>query len=384
MSRDRDDYLWDKGGERDALVESLERRLTPVRHDGTEPDWDRLLEVDEESHVESLPAATASPWWRRRLQRLRAALPPRSGLAVVAGGWQRWSRVSDRMLPVAVVTALIVLTVALWVPRRQAPPSSWQAEVVAGAPQLGRSDLATRQELRAGDALVTGAGDRVRLRLAHVGEIEVGPRSRLRLVSSAADRQLLALERGSIAAAITSRPQLFEVATPLGRAVDLGCYFTLEVLPDGRERLRVEAGWVALRRGDREAFVPGGAAVVSPPGELGVPVYLDARELRRAVDRWAALPPSRERDAALDEALALARPDDALTLWHLLSAARGEERARVFDRMAELRPPPPTVTREGVLAGDAAMRDRWWQSLGLGSAHWWRGWRVAYPAKGTR
>jgi hypothetical protein len=52
--------------------------------------------------------------------------------------------------------------------------------------------------------------------------------------------------------------------------------------------------------------------------------------------------------------------------------------------MATLRPPPPTVTRDGVFAGDAAMRDRWWESLGLGSAHWWRGWRVAYPAKSAR
>ena len=75
---------------------------------------------------------------------------------------------------------------------------------------------------------------------------------------------------------------------------------------------------------------------------------------------------------------------DALTLWHLLAAARGEERARVFDRLAALRPPPAQVTRQGVLAGDGAMRDRWWESLGLGSATWWRGWRVAYPAKSTR
>jgi len=30
------------------------------------------------------------------------------------------------------------------------------------------------------------------------------------------------------------------------------------------------------------------------------------------------------------------------------------------------------------------MRDRWWESLGLGTAAWWRGWRVAYPAPRAR
>jgi hypothetical protein len=30
------------------------------------------------------------------------------------------------------------------------------------------------------------------------------------------------------------------------------------------------------------------------------------------------------------------------------------------------------------------MRDRWWESLGLGTAAWWRGWRVAYPAQPAR
>ena len=137
---------------------------------------------------------------------------------------------------------------------------------------------------------------------------------------------------------------------------------------------------MALRRGDREAFVPGGAAVVSAPGELGLPVYLDARELRAALDRWAALPDGDERDAALRTALALARREDALTLWHLLAVTQGAQREAVFDRLASLAPPPATVTREGIVAGNAAMRDRWWESLGLGTAAWWRGWRVAYPA----
>ena len=354
--RDGEPYLWDRSGECDALVGELEEKLALLRHEHAPPDWDRAA----------------------------------AGEAVGASVASRRARPVRRMVALAAAVVGLVVGAAylakLWESQEsQESRSRWRVDVVAGTPRLAEGRLPARHLLSAGETIVTHAADRARLRLAGVGEVELAPNSRLRLLSAASSgRQALALERGTIAAAITARPQIFEVATPGARAIDLGCYFTLEVLPDGRERLRVEAGWVALKRGDREAFVPGGAAVVSSRAELGVPVRLAARGLRAAVDRWSALPAGTERSAALGAVLDLAERDDAFTLWHLLAANDGDERALVHDRLAQLAPPPPLVTREGVLAGDVAMRDRWWQSLGLGTAGWWREWRVAYPSAAAR
>ena len=66
---------------------------------------------------------------------------------------------------------------------------------------------------------------------------------------------------------------------------------------------------------------------------------------------------------------------DALTLWHLLTRLTGAEREAVYDRMAALAPPPYGVTREGVLAGDHAMLERWWDALGFGQSPWRRAWK---------
>ena len=41
-----------------------------------------------------------------------------------------------------------------------------------------------------------------------------------------------------------------------------------------------------------------------------------------------------------------------MTLWHLLTRGTPEERARVYDRLAALAPPPEGVTREQILAGN--------------------------------
>jgi hypothetical protein len=70
---------------------------------------------------------------------------------------------------------------------------------------------------------------------------------------------------------------------------------------------------------------------------------------------------------ALPQILALARPADAVTLWHLLARTAGAQRETVYDTLARLEPPPAGVTRAGILAGDRAMRLRWAEVLGLGS-----------------
>ena len=88
-------------------------------------------------------------------------------------------------------------------------------------------------------------------------------------------------------------------------------------------------------------------------------------------------------DADLDRVLVLARSDDALTLWHLLARFDGVRRARVYDRLAALVPPPATVTREAVLRGDRAALDAWWGALGYGDVEWWRLWQHQWPDAGV-
>jgi hypothetical protein len=77
----------------------------------------------------------------------------------------------------------------------------------------------------------------------------------------------------------------------------------------------------------------------------------------------------------LDEA----RPRDALTLWHLLSRLDAADRARVYDRLAALVPPPQRVSRDGVLAHDRKMLDLWWNQLGYGDTSLWRTFERSWP-----
>ncbi|MGH9023626.1 MAG: hypothetical protein ACRDV9_11095, partial [Acidimicrobiia bacterium] len=122
----------------------------------------------------------------------------------------------------------------------------------------------------------------------------------------------------------------------------------------------------------REVYVPAGASCALYPGRgPGTPHYDDAPPPFK--ESLAALDGGREDAAAmLDEILAAARKKDVLTLIQLLPRFEGDARARTFDRMAELVPPPPGVDRHLALKGDGPTIGRYWAALGLGELKWWK------------
>jgi len=164
---------------------------------------------------------------------------------------------------------------------------------------------------------------------------------------------------------IVAPPRLFFVDTPSATAVDLGCAYTLTVNDRGDGELHVTSGYVSLEEGDRISIIKMGMMCLTRRGRgPGTPFAEDAPEtLRAALTRFDF--DRRDPGAALNEVLANTRPEDAVTLWHLLSRARGAQRGFVFDQLAKHAPPPRSVTRAGILAGDVPMLRAWATELGL-------------------
>jgi ferric-dicitrate binding protein FerR (iron transport regulator) len=310
--------------------------------------------------AESLPsvAAPASLWEgieaslsstpttsRRKAPELPA--PPRF---TFFSGWRRFAAVGA-----AACVALLVGAVWFYL----APPrAGWEVSSLAGAPLIDSERIGQKGRLTVGDWLETDKDSRVEIKVANIGEIEVDPNTRLRLVETRMTEHRLELQRGRLRAKIWAPPRLFFVNTPSAVAADLGCAYTLEV--DDRERslLHVTSGWVALETGARESFVPAGAACETRPGVgPGTPYFEDApMPLIAALTKFDFEHGGAE---SLDIVLSAARQRDTLTLWHLLSRVGETERALVYDRLAALTPPPDGLTREGVLRLERGMLDKW-------------------------
>src|SRR2546426_9941603 len=123
------------------------------------------------------------------------------------------------------------------------------------------------------------------------------------------------------------------VEMPAGVAVDLGCAYALEVDSSGNGLIHVTAGYVELQWSGRRSIVPLGFAARTRPGVgPGVPFAADAPEaLRLALEAYDF---GNGGAAAVRRALSAARPEDAVSLWHLLSRVEPALRGAVSGRHA--------------------------------------------------
>lgn len=270
------------------------------------------------------------------------------------------------------IAAILVLTLGgIWF-ILQSQKSSWDVASLSGSPMIGKDRLEKNGRWTVGEWLETDAISRVQINVGMIGKVEVSPNTRIRLLQAQLTDHRLDLARGKIHATIWAPPRLFFVETAAALAIDLGCEYTLQVEDDGSGLLHVTAGYVALESHGRESVVPAGAFCAMRPGlGPGTPYAADASvPLRAALAKIDfANGGGEELAIVLDEA----RFADTFTLWHLLVRVAPMERSRVYDRMTELIPPPPGVTRDGVLRGDKKMLDKWAETFGLGFS-WWRHW----------
>lgn len=319
--KEANDSLWDPA-QPDAEIEALERALAPHR-------------FDPRAH----PLSDERLGTRARPRRTLFAL---AATVLVALGFVAWRAARSSDAP--------------------AIESPYRLHALAGEPRI-EGGGAGASALRPGEALVLDADSRAELRVAGVGTVEIEPGSRLRIGEpadgAAGARYLLHLEEGAVSASIFAAPRLFQLGTPAGIAVDLGCEYTARVDGHGATRLSVTLGLVSFETQGREVIVPSGASTVAEPGARpGTPLWDDAPDaVREALARLDAGGAFDERD--LERVLATEDERDSLTLWHLLDDPREAVRAQSFDRLRALVPPPDGVTREGVLAGDAEMRRAW-------------------------
>jgi hypothetical protein len=255
--------------------------------------------------------------------------------------------------------------------RQYTAPDRWAVLAVAGQPEADGVVLAPAGALDAGTWLATDSVSRAVLRVGRIGIAEIGPGSRVRIERGGLTEHRLRLARGRLDATITAPPRLFFVQTPTALATDLGCIYSLEVADDGSSRLEVRAGWVELSHDGVRSLVPAGlVAEVRPDGRPGTPYPVEmpgpAQEALRRLDAGSG------RQGDLDAVLqAQYQPDhfvtlrlrSAVTLWHLLQRVDSNHRAPVYERLGGLAPPPAGVTREGILALDRPMLERWRKSL---------------------
>ena len=333
------------------------------------------------AELATLPRSLEPPadLWEGIEAQIRAPVPQASPTASQASPdrpKRRWLRdpktparrlTSTKGYALAIVGLLLVGLGVFWLAGHSEP--GWDVANLEGAPRIGSapSALSEDQRLRVGEWLETDTASRARVHVGEIGFVDVEPETRVQLRAAKTQEHRLALAEGRIEARIWAPPRLFYVETPSALAVDLGCAYTLTVDSTGASLLHVTAGYVELVYQNRTTLVPAGAMCRSRPGH-GPGTAFDQHAtlaLRHALARYDA-----GNHAALTDVLAEARASDAVTLWQLFFQAGDHERARIYDCLAALVPPPEDVTRAGVLRRAPGMIDAWQRALKLDVMSW--------------
>ena len=288
-------------------------------------------------------------------ERSQPAVKPRGRSLAHSARWPRFAMAG---------AALVVMVGAAFFYYLRSTESSWSVTVHSGRVQIGSSYTTDTGRLAVGEWLVTDQTARARIGVGMIGQVEIDPNSRVRLLEARMTENRLELERGRLQASISAPPRLFFVNTPSAEAIDLGCAYTLEVDDAGNGSVRVTSGWVALVRDGRESYVPRGARCnmrfdVGP----GTPYFEDASDkFRRALREFDF---EKSGDEALQTILREARARDTFSLWHLLDRVNESQRGPVFDRMVALAGLPSGITKESVMRLDRKSLERWKEELYL-------------------
>ena len=106
---------------------------------------------------------------------------------------------------------------------------SWEVSRLEGQPKVGWSAIGETGRIAVGDWLETDRSSRALISVGNIGEVEVDPNTRVRLVRARETEHRLRLARGTLHVTISAPPRYFVVDTPSAVATDLGCMYTLEV-----------------------------------------------------------------------------------------------------------------------------------------------------------
>jgi hypothetical protein len=102
----------------------------------------------------------------------------------------------------------------------------------------------------------------------------------------------------------------------------------------------------------------------------GTPYFLSAStEFKAALSRFDSGNNSKQN---IEKVIENSGKKDALSLWYLLRKAQPGELKLIYDRLAEINPPPEGVSSEGIISGNTDMLFKWWEKLGYSKESLWK------------
>lgn len=240
-------------------------------------------------------------------------------------------------------------------------------------------ELVAGKTVLTADEWFTASTDANELRLGKhslddIGQFRLTPGSRLQIKRVDDQETRFYLERGTLHAFVASdvQPRFFQVETPSGICVDLGCEYDLTVDDSGEAHVTVTLGQIAFESEFGELYVPRGAECRTDRNGNGLPHFSDSDpKIRDIAEKYlAASDPRDVRQIAEVLCDVVREKRDSLTLWHLLQVPQPEVYEIVERKLLDLVGHPDADPNDPVAIKGAPELDPsvWRKHL---ETYWW-------------
>jgi hypothetical protein len=254
----------------------------------------------------------------------------------------------------------------------------------AWAMTIHRNGALTAESLEVGEQVTTTGQETLKIDVARIGVMTIGPNSSVRLQETRAGRHRVVLDYGRLRAKVWAPPAQFAVLSGETRFTDMGCEFELTIDPAGAGEMEVHSGWVNYAGASAGVGVIEGHMVNFDAERISTPYRRGAtpefRETLAQLDmRLAAGGEPAELQALADRLASLAADADYFTLLRLLAAHPQLARGRIYDRLAAAFATPVDENhRQLWLDNDADAKRLWWDKVPKQPKRWWVNWRDAF------
>ena len=233
-------------------------------------------------------------------------------------------------------------------------------------PQHGDYYIENKTDLthqwKKGTTLYSTDGAVVEIEVPRTGTIEVEGGSTLKLTKPNDLDNRIALQSGSIKMTTTNLLPKFSVDFRNYSIKDMGGVFTMDVDSTGIGKVYVDFGLVKINYNSKIYNLDEGYNSDLRPGNIpGTPYRFDAADsLKLLISQFDI---NGGDDNLIDKIAEFTTKSDALTLLALIPRSGTVKRQILFQKLANYFPPPPTVTRLGIITLDEDMLEDWWNEI---------------------
>ena len=238
--------------------------------------------------------------------------------------------------------------------------SGWKIISLSGQPKIDNSIISKGDSFASERKIETDGSSSVTLMTDEFGRLFIDNSS---VVSRTKNSNEIKLDKGQIKKFEGKVSDVLSIITPLAKFTELykGSAFRLHVDSDGGCKLVVESGWVIISIKEFDSYVPKNFDCLITKGKYAIPYSSNSSpELISMLENFTGA-----NDPSVGTILSQITKKESLSLWHILQLVRTENRIMAFDRLNELIPAPPGVTKEGILTLNKTMLLDWRQEIEL-------------------